>query len=424
MMKSYTRAGVPALRAAVAAALAAAAFAASAATIRVPHDVASIQGAIDAALAGDLVLVSPGTYEEVIDFKGKAIEVRSAKGADATIIDAGGRNSVVEFHSGEQRSSVLSGFTLRNGNAADYPLNGGGVNIVQASPTIEGNTITGNSACDGNGVGLYFSGALIKHNHIFGNHQNGCSGGTIGGGIYVGGAGDAEVTGNLIENNQTDMAGGGLGMNATGVIRVTRNTIRGNTSGNWGGGVATFNDSRPTFADNVVYGNTSPQGGGIALSVSSGSTGGNWVNNTVADNTGTRGGSELYTEGFVDGVRFINNVLRTTLGTSGILCDGTYSPDPPAFTTNDLYATGGTLLEGTCTNVLSKGGNMSVDPQFRGKRKTAGAYALGQSSPAIDAGTPTSLAGELDRAGHPRVLDGNGDGKAVIDLGAYEAAQD
>jgi hypothetical protein len=33
---------------------------------------------------------------------------------------------------------------------------------------------------------------------------------------------------------------------------------------------------------------------------------------------------------------------------------------------------------------------------------------------------PTSVAGSTDAAGRPRVVDGNGDGAAVIDLGAYE----
>jgi hypothetical protein len=37
-----------------------------------------------------------------------------------------------------------------------------------------------------------------------------------------------------------------------------------------------------------------------------------------------------------------------------------------------------------------------------------------------DAGNPKFLAGGLDLAGNPRVADGNGDGKAITDLGAYE----
>jgi hypothetical protein len=407
-------------KAALAVSLASMACAVPAATIRVPDDVATIQGAIASAHAGDTVLVSPGTYDENIDFLGKAITVQSANGPAATIIDAGQRDSVVVFHASEGRHSVLKGFTLRNGNAAQYPLNGGGVNAVQTSPTIEGNWITGNSACDGNGVGLYFSGALVKNNRIYGNHQNGCGGGTLGGGIYIGGTGGAEVVGNVIENNQTDMAGGGIGMNATGTVQVKRNIVRANSAGNWGGGVAFINDSRPNFADNVVYGNTAPQGGGLYLSPPSGSPGGTWVNNTVADNFASSGGSELYTGGFAGEIELVNNIFRASHGSSAIYCDSTYSSKSPVFTTNDLYTTSGKLAEGACAGVLNQGGNVSVDPLFAGDRKAAGAYQLQAGSPAVDAGAPTSLAGKRDLKGHPRVVDGNGDAKAVIDLGAYE----
>lgn len=396
------------------------ALCAQAVTLRVPQDRRSIQRAIEAAQDGDDVLVSPGTYNENIDFLGKAITVHSTDGPKSTIIDGGQRDSVVIFQNGEGRQSVIRGFTLRNGNAAQFPLNGGGVNVVMASPTIDGNHITGSSACSGNGVGLYFSGALVRRNRIFGNHQNGCSGGTLGGGIYIGGSGDAVVVDNIIENNQTDMAGGGIGINASGVVRVERNIIRGNLAGSQGGGVATYNDSQPIVASNLVVANRAVQGGGLYLSPPFGSTGGVWVNNTVADNTGDNG-SEIHTTGFADQIQLTNNIVRASGTAVAVVCDTSYSTAPPQFRNNDLFATRGTLLSGSCTGIIGTQGNLSVDPLLTGG-KPAVAYRLQAGSPAIDAGQATAAVGRRDLAGQRRVVDGNGDGQAVIDLGAYEWA--
>ena len=401
-----------------AACLTAASFAAQARVIPVPAEVATIQGAIDAAVNGDRVLVSPGTYLESIDFNGKAITVVSDKGAEVTIIDAGGQRSVARFHSGETRRSVLKGFTLRNGIAVDYPLDGGGVQIYQASPTIDGNVVTGSSACSGNGISIGFSSAVVRNNHIHDNRQNGCSGGTVGGGILIGGDGAAEVTDNLIENNQTDFIGGGIGMNSAGTPLIARNVIRFNVSGNTGGGIGAINGSSPIAVSNVIHDNTAQFGGGVGVSVPS-SFGGTWVNNTIADNMGEASGSDVYTQGFVENMQFVNNIVRTTRGPFGIDCDSTYSSTPPTFTSNDLFAVRGTLLRGSCAGALAGGGNVSVDPQFTRERPRT-AYRLTATSPAIDAGAPAPLAGSTDAAGRPRVVDGNGDGGAIIDLGAYE----
>ena len=48
--------------------------------INVPLDHLTIQGAINAAVNGDEVVVAPGTYDEIIDLLGKSIIVRSSGG--------------------------------------------------------------------------------------------------------------------------------------------------------------------------------------------------------------------------------------------------------------------------------------------------------------------------------------------------------
>jgi hypothetical protein len=65
------------------------------------------------------------------------------------------------------------------------------------------------------------------------------------------------------------------------------------------------------------------------------------------------------------------------------------------------------------------GDNLAGDPQFTDE--SAFDWSLRPSSPLIDRGNPAAVApGELDLAGQPRSLDGNGDCVAVPDMGAFE----
>ena len=115
------------------------------AVIQVPGDHATIQSAIDAATSGDEILVAPGSYAETIDFKGKAIALRSSGGPAVTVIDGSGLNqSVVRCVSGEGPDSVLQGFTI-TGGSAEF---GGGMRNEGSSPTVLDCIFKGNTASD------------------------------------------------------------------------------------------------------------------------------------------------------------------------------------------------------------------------------------------------------------------------------------
>ena len=99
--------------------------AASAAVINVPADQPTIQAGINAASNGDTVLVAPGTYNQAINFLGKAITVVSANGPDVTVINGTGQNtSVVKFITAEGPTSVLDGFTVTKGIGTQDPTTG------------------------------------------------------------------------------------------------------------------------------------------------------------------------------------------------------------------------------------------------------------------------------------------------------------
>ena len=125
--------------------------AARAAVINVPADQPTIQAGIDAAFAGDEVVVADGTYTGSgnfnLTFLGKAITVRSAGGdPNLCVIDMQailGRRGF-NFENGETTLSRLEGFTIRNGNLGDYN-HGGGIRCVASSPTIVNCILDGNS---------------------------------------------------------------------------------------------------------------------------------------------------------------------------------------------------------------------------------------------------------------------------------------
>ena len=198
-------------------------------TINVPGGQPTIQAGINAAINGDTVLVAPGTYFENINFNGKAITVTSSAGAAQTIIDGGGKASVVTFSSGEGINSALNGFTVQNG-AAGYA--GGGLDINGASPTITNNTIQNNKACaEGGGIAVGNGSPVIQGNTIQNNTQSSCSGGSGGGGIALLGASGTRVIGNVIMNNSWPSGyGGGISMNGAGSVLVQNNVIAGNTA--------------------------------------------------------------------------------------------------------------------------------------------------------------------------------------------------
>ena len=115
-----------------------------AADIYIPDDYPTIQEGIDAAATGSKVIVRDGTYllTAALDFKGKAITVKSEKGLGNCILDGQQKTRVVHFHSGETSKSVLSGFVIRNGQADK----GGGILCDSSSPTISNCKIMANKA--------------------------------------------------------------------------------------------------------------------------------------------------------------------------------------------------------------------------------------------------------------------------------------
>lgn len=404
---------------------------AAAATIHVPADQPTIQAAINVAADGDTILVAPGTYYENIDFIGKAITVASSGGPSVTTINAGAAGRGVTFNTNEGRGSVLSGFTITNGNVTVPPSMGGGIYAYAASPTIEGNVITQNIVCgSGGGIAADQSSALIQGNTITQNGEDGCSGGD-GGGISVLG-GSVEIIGNTIADNFWHSGnGGGIALNGPSPgTMVQNNIISGNTASGLspasrGGGIYVVNGGGVAITQNLITGNnagqggdsTGGQGGGIAFFVPSGAAGPTLVNNTIANNAGA-GGSGIYAGGFDSQAGLYNNLIVADPGQPALFCDGTYGQTPTAIQSNDAFSQGGNGFDGVCAGLAGTSGNISADPLFLG---AAADFRLQAGSPAVEAGVNTAPGlPSTDLDGNPRIVDGNNDGTAVVDMGAYE----
>lgn len=204
-----------------------------ASVINVPAAQPTIQAGINVAKDGDTVLIAPGTYTENINFMGKAITVKSSKGAGVTIIDGGGIGPVVTFNTNETSSSTLSSFTLQHGTSTVNSLyTGGGVFVYFASPTIKNNIIQNNTSCGGAGIGVYYGSPLIQGNIVQTNSEAACSGGG-GQGISVGGTSSAQIIGNVIRNNTIPHGNcGGISLGGESGPSLENNIISGNSPNN------------------------------------------------------------------------------------------------------------------------------------------------------------------------------------------------
>ena len=297
-----------------------------------PADYSSIQDAILASTDGDVIEVQPGTYYEKVYFYGKAVTLTGSNPNDAnivaqTVIDATGQDdSVVTFAWGEGPDSVITGFTITEGDA----LYGSGLCCWQSSPTIVKNVIYRNGTdqdwAAGGGIYCYQSSAHIEENLIAANYlrgdyasgggiycfdssveilnndivTNGCLGGSnsIGGGIYCA-LGCPIISDNKISHNGAELRGGGIYCDSTAATITNNSIVVNHLNGDQGEGPGicvadTWSEEvYPEISYNYIHFNMTPfigKGGGIACMGSSPEIFNNVISNNRLDEPGSHGG--------------------------------------------------------------------------------------------------------------------------------------
>lgn len=246
-------------------------------------DFTTIQSAINAAGSGDPIQVCPGTYHQVINLLGKPITLFSAESAETPIVDGSGLGApVVQCVSGETSATVIRGLTITGGHWGM----GGGVRIVQSSPTIAYCVIADNESSDEGGGGIYCDAGnpTITDCIIARNRSNGG-----GGAIFQSGSNPTLLRCEIRENEAIDGTGGGVFYAGGSAGSIEQCLITGNQADLAGGGIRCL-DSSPTILTSLVTNNTvSSAGAGGGLSIEHGTP---WIEGcTMSGNVGGSGGA-------------------------------------------------------------------------------------------------------------------------------------
>jgi hypothetical protein len=362
----------------------------------------TIGHAISLASSGDTIMVAAATYNENLNHLfSMSLNIVGA-GASTTIIDGGGNGAVLDFNGG-----TVSGVTIQNG-AAGALGDGGGI-YAGNSLTILNSVISGNSAGGGGGVFVAGGTLTISSSTISGNSASSQGGGVNARFLIIN---KSTVSGN------TSGSGGGIFCAGGGgdTMLISNSTISGNsaTSGP-GGGILPCNGS---ITNSTISGNTTSVGG----AETGGQGGGMWVagatvfvnNSTIAGNSAQVSGGGIYLS--TNGAATLQNTIVAGNG-FGNNCGGIGT-----FTSNG-YNLGG---DSTC-HFTGPGDLNNANPKLGPLQNNGGptqTMALGNGSPAIDAGNPTGCTDgkgnllKFDQRGAPRP---DKDDTSGCDIGAYES---
>lgn len=357
------------------------------------------------AMAGSTVInvtktadTNDGTCDQDCSLR-EAIVRANTSGADEIAVPAGTYKLTIAGSDEDLAATgdldIRTSVIIRGAGARETIVDGGGIDRVFHTPSqftstpysvgISGVTITGGSVRDTIGGGILHEADTATLNlfdsTVRGNraHQ--------GGGITNRGV-DSTVTisRGTISGNKAEI-GGGI-QNERESLTLTNSTVSGNSSERYGGGIENFDGTATITNSTIAFNKAKEQGGGINVNSST-----TFENTIVANNKSKAGFDANCNDSSDNGTSSGNNLEN---GTS---CGFDQS--------NDINA---------------------KKPKLGKKLKNNGGptntHALKTDSPAIDAGDNAACASPpvsgVDQRNEPRPDDGNEDGVAICDIGAFE----
>ena len=428
-------------------------------SLREAIQAANTDAAVDACTAGsgaDTIVLPTGIYTLTIAGRGEDAAATgdlditddltlTGAGPESTVIDGGALDRI--FHLIGSATVEMLDVTIQNGDSgADIggailnsgtltltnvtvsgnsggTLGGGIYNDASGLATLNNTTVSGNWASSAGGIRN--QGTLTLNSSTVSGNTGGLDGGD-GGGISND-TGTLTLNSSTVSDNTTGMFGAGI-FNDRGELQMSNSTVSGNTTTGplgYGGGIVNLGGTA-TLTNVTISGNSAPSsygdGGGIfnmAQEIIFIDPPGSQIipatltltNGTLRDNLASDSGDSIFNDSYST-VRLKNTIVEG--GATSENCTGT------------IYSDGHNLDSGNTCRFHRSSDLTNTDPILGPLQYNSGptqTHALLAGSPAIDAGDNTGCP-TTDQRGVPRPIDGDDDGSATCDIGAFEYCGD